>query len=357
MKPIIYGFLVVSIFCFSCSNDEPVTEPEQYTSELYFPPINSDNWDTKPISELGWNENQLQPLLDFLEEKNTKGFMILHDGKIVLEEYMNGHDENKVWYWASAGKTLTTTISGIAQDEGLININNKVSDYLGEGWTNAPLDKENLITCKNLLSMDSGLDDGLGDDISKENLQYLTDAGTRWAYHNVYVKIQDVIATTSNTTWSSYFNAKLKDNIGMTGAWIQNGDFNVYWSKTRSMARFGLMIYAKGKWENNQIISGDFLEEATNTSQNINKAYGYLWWLNGKESYHLPQTQFKFDGKLVPNGPNDMYSALGRDDQKIYVIPSKKLVIVRMGEAADNVNFALSNFDNDLWEKINALID
>ena len=61
-----------------------------------------------------------------------------------------------LWYWASAGKTLTSTVSGIAQEEGLININNKVSDYLGTGWTSESLDKENLITCKNLLSMNSG---------------------------------------------------------------------------------------------------------------------------------------------------------------------------------------------------------
>ena len=50
-----------------------------------------------------------------------------------------------------------------------------------------------------------------------------------------------------------------------------------------------------------------------------------------------------------------MYMALGKNDQKIYVIPSKKMVVIRMGEAADSTNLALSNFDNLLWEKINAL--
>jgi hypothetical protein len=52
-----------------------------------------------------------------------------------------------------------------------------------------------------------------------------------------------------------------------------------------------------------------------------------------------------------------MYCALGRDDQKIYIVPGKKLVIIRMGESADNVNFALSSFDNDLWEQLNLVID
>ena len=122
------------------------------------------------------------------------------------------------------------------------------------------------------------------------------------------------------------------------------------------MARFGLMIYANGKWEDTEIISESFLNEATNTSQNINEAYGYLWWLNGKSSFHLPQSQLEFSGELIPNAPSDMYAALGKNDQKIYVVPSKKLVVIRMGESAEAENFALSSFDNDLWEKINSLI-
>jgi len=144
---------------------------------------------------------------------------------------------------------------------------------------------------------------------------------------------------------------------GAPNAWLELEDFNVYWSDARSMARFGLMIYAKGKWENTQIVSEAFLNEATNTSQDINKSYGYLWSLNGKSSYHLPSSQIKFNGKLIPNFPDDMYAALGKNDQKTYVVPSKKLVIIRMGEAADDDTFALSSFDNELWAKINALVD
>ncbi len=59
---------------------------------------------------------------------------------------------------------------------------------------------------------------------------------------------------------------------------------------------------------------------------------------------------------FIPSGPSDMYMALGKNDQKIYVVPSKKMVIVRMGDAADDVNLALSDFDEVLWEKISALI-
>ena len=359
MKSTFYCIWIVLISLYSCSSENKPIDQEPISQELYFPPQNSNTWETVSISELGWNESQLQPLLDYLETKNTKGFMMLYNGRIVVESYFNGHNATSPWYWASAGKVLTSTVSGIAQEEGLIDIDSKVSDYLGTGWTSAPLEKENLISCKHLLSMNSGLDDSLGDDVSPANLQYVADAGTRWAYHNVYVKMQDVVAQASNQTWTSYFNTKLRDKIGMSGDWYNLGDLSVYFSDTRSMSRFGLLIYANGKWENTQIVPEAFLNEATNTSQDINEAYGYLWWLNGKSSFHLPQSQLEFPGTLIPNAPSDMYAALGKNDQKIYIVPSKKLVVIRMGDVAnpDNPTFALSGFDNELWGKINALMN
>lgn len=342
---------------FSCGPDDSPT-PSTPEEQMYFPPIGSTTWETKTIASLGWNQSQVQPLLDYLELKHTKGFIVLHNGRIVMENYFNGHSASEPWYWASAGKTLTATVTGIAEQEGYLNINNKVSDYLGTGWTSIPLAKENLITNKHLLTMTSGLNDALGDDVSPANLQYVADAGTRWAYHNVYVKLQDVVAASTGQTWSNYFNTKLRDKIGMTnGLWVEMDGLSVYWSTTRNMARFGLLALNKGKWEGNQIVPQNYMDNATSTSQNINLAYGYLWWLNGKTSYHLPQTQLQFNGTLIPSAPADMYCALGKNDQKIYVVPSKKLVIIRMGDVADGVNFALSDFDETLWEKISAVIN
>ena len=349
-------FLLISllIIIFSCSKNEDILTTEK---SLYFPPISENYWETISPSELNWNTQEIEPLLNYLEEKNTKSFIVLYNGKIAIEQYFNNHSESKIWYWASAGKTLTSIITGIAEENNFINLNNKVSDYLGTGWTSIPIDKENLITCKHLLSMSSGLDDSLGDSVNPIDLKYKADAGTRWAYHNVYVKLQDIIETSSGQSFSTYFNTNLKDKIGMTGIWLQTGDLSVYYSTTRSMARFGLLALNKGTWNTTKIVNESFFNASVNTSQNINEAYGYLWWLNGKQSYHLPQSQLEFQGNLIPNAPNDLYAALGKNDQKIYVSPSKKLVIVRMGESADNSNFALSNFDNELWEKINLIIN
>lgn len=351
MKKLSILFLTLALV--GCSTDEPSNAQEN----MYFPPIGSTTWETKSVASVGWNETAVEPLLAYLEEKHTKGFIILQNGKIVMENYFNGHSATESWYWASAGKTLTATVVGIAEQEGYLNTNNKVSDYLGTGWTSIPLAKENLITNKHLLTMTSGLNDQLGDAVSPDNLQYVADAGTRWAYHNVYVKLQDVVAQASNQTWNSYFNSKLRDKIGMTGLWFSFNNSSVYRSNTRSMARFGLLALNKGKWENNQVVPQNYMQNATTTSQSINLAYGYLWWLNGKTSFHLPQSQYQFPGNLIVTAPADMYCALGKDDQKIYVVPSKKLVIIRMGEAADDSNAALSDFDEVLWEKINAVIN
>ena len=123
------------------------------------------------------------------------------------------------------------------------------------------------------------------------------------------------------------------------------------------MARFGLLILNKGKWKTNVILNENYFTQATSTSQNINLSYGYLWWLNGKSSYHLPQIQLQFNGNLMPTAPVDMFMTLGKNDQNINFIPSKKMVVIRMGAAAnpDNPTFVLSDFDTVLWQKISAL--
>lgn len=345
-------FLLALILFLSCGSNENLT-----SEGMYFPPSDgSTTWETKTISSLGWNQSAVQPLLDYLALKNSKSFIVLVDGKIVLENYFNGHSVSTNWYWASAGKTLTSTMTGIAEQEGFLNLNSKVSNYIGVGWTSETIAKENLITNKHLLTMTSGIEDiANGDCVTPSCLTYNADAGSRWAYHNVYVKLQDVIAAATNQSFTSYFNAKLRNKIGMDGTWFTSGNNSVYASTSRSMARFGLLALNKGKWNGTTVLNENYFNQATSTSQNINLSYGFLWWLNGKASYHLPSSQYQFNGSIIPTAPTDMFMALGKNDQKIYVIPSKKMVIIRMGDAADTVNLALSDFDTVLWQKINAL--
>lgn len=347
--------LLAAVLLSGCNNEEPPGNPNE---SMYFPSATGTDWETVSLSSLGWNESAVQPLKDYLIEKNSKSFMILVNGRIVMEEYFDGHTPTSSWPWNSAGKTLVTTTTGIAQQEGLLNINNKVSQYIGTGWTSETLEKENLITVKNLLTMTSGLNDE-SELVIKANLTYLADAGARWSYHNVFQKLMDVVADASNQEFESYFNARLKSKIGMDGFWNYGIIFKVYHSNTRSMARFGLLALNNGKWADEQIINETFFKESISTSQSINPAYGYLWWLNGKTSFMVPGGQTVFPGTLVPNAPADMYAAMGAEDQRIYVIPSKNMVVIRMGDASDpeNPSFAVSGFDNALWQKLSAVIN
>lgn len=347
-------FLLISFFSCEKPEDDPVTTPP---SEMHFPSNSGNAWETTSLVSLGWNENAVRPLKDFLVEKNSKSFMILVNGRIVMEEYFDGHTSRTSWAWNSAGKTLVSATTGIAQQEGLLNINDKVSQYLGAGWTNEPLEKENLISTRHLLTMTTGLNDE-NQLVIKSNLNYVADAGKRWAYGNVFQKLMDVVAESSDQSFETYFNAKLKNKIGMDGFWNMGLIFKLYHSNTRSMARFGLLALNNGKWKVEQILNEAFFKESINSSQNINPSYGYLWWLNGKSNFMVPNSQTVFPGMLVPNAPSDMYAAMGAEDQRIYVIPSKNMVVIRMGNAADkaNPNFAVSGFDKALWDKINALI-
>lgn len=349
-----YAVLIL-ILCISCSSDKSDSNSTP-TESIYFPPISSAAWETKSITDLGWKQPAVQPLLDYLELKNSKGFIILVNGRIVLEKYFNGHSSTDTWEWNSAGKTLCATTIGIVQQENFLKINNEVSDYLGTGWTNMDLEKEKLITVRNLLTMTSGIDD-TKQFVTKSNLTYVADASTRWAYGNVFQKLIDVVSESTNKSFETYFNEKLKNKIGMDGFWNFGTIYSIYHSNTRSMARFGLLALNNGKWNNEQIINEAYFKESTTSSQIINPSYGYLWWLNGKSTYMIPSEQTVYTGALVKNAPSDMYAAMGAKDQRIYVIPSKKMVIVRMGEVADpeNPTFGLSAFDQELWTKINAL--
>lgn len=352
-----YLKLFLLILLFSACNKEDESQPNP-VEPMYFPSNTDVAWETKSPADLDWNESAMQDLNEYLLQKNTKSFMILVNGRIVMEEYFDGHTQDSSWQWNSAGKTLVATTTGIAQQEGLLNINNIVSQYLGTGWTSEPIEKENSITSRHLLTMTSGINDS-NDWVIKSNLTYLADAGTRWSYHNVFQILMDVVAAVSDQDFDTYFDAKLKAKIGMDGYWNNGTIFKIYHSTTRSMARFGLLALNKGKWKNEQVINETFFNESITTSQNINPSYGYLWWLNGKSSYMVPGGQTVYEGPLVPNAPADMYAAMGASDQRIYVIPSMNMVVIRMGDASDpdNPNFALSGFDDDLWEKINAVIN
>jgi len=268
-----------------------------HAQSLYFPPT-GDSWSTINPEELNWCQDPIDSLYDFLETNQSKSFILLKDGKIVLESYFNGHSSTANWYWASAGKTLTAFMVGQAQQQGLLDIYEPTSNYLGEGWTSCTPEQEQAITIRNQLTMTTGLDDGVVEDDCTESqcLEFLADAGTRWAYHNApYTLLDSVMQIATGMSLNAWCLQNVAQPIGMQGL-----------------------------------------------------------WLNNTESFMFPETQFVFPGNYAANAPPDMYAAIGRDGQYICVVPSQNLVWIRMGENPDGLDVPILMID-DIWELINAL--
>lgn len=326
-----------------------------FCQNMYFPPIShAANWDTLSPKSLNWCEDSLNSFYNYLEQNNTKSFIVLKDGKIVIEKYFGGFNQDSFWFWASAGKSLSASLVGIAQQEGLLDIQEPSSKYLGR-WTSMDSFQENKIKIVHHLSMSTGLNYNVSNLDCKDPtcLTYLNEPGTAWYYHNApYLLTHNIVENASSLTFTQFTNTKLGLKTGITGLW-SNG---VFYSKARVMARFGLWILNKGVWNNDTILQdSNYFNQMVNSSQSMNPAYGYLWWLNGKDTLMLPGFTLRVKAKLIPNAPMDLIAALGKYDQKIYVVPSQNLVVIRNGNESNEVLPGPSGFDNALWGKINNL--
>jgi CubicO group peptidase (beta-lactamase class C family) len=329
---------------------------------LYFPPTGiSDTWETVSPESLGWCTSEIDPLLSFLEQENSKGFIVLKDGKIAIEKYFGAFTKDSLWYWASAGKSMTAFLVGQAQNEGFLSINNSTSDYLGVGWTNCNAEQEAKITVRHQLTMTTGLDDRVEDNHCTLDscLLFLAEPGTRWAYHNApYTLLEKVIENATGKNINVFAQQKLKTPTGMTGLWATMDYDNIYFSKPRSMARFGLLVQNGGVWDKDTLLKDrEYFNAMINTSNEINQSYGYLWWLNGKPTYMLPGIQFPFKGSWAPDAPADMFAAMGKNGQMLCIVPSLGLVMVRMGNPGSSPMSEIGVFlCNMIWQKLNAVI-
>ena len=341
----VYLFILT---CFLCS-------PLAQAQNLYFPPLLGDTWETVSPSSLGWCEDEINLLYNWLEERNTKAFVVLKDGKIVLENYFNGFGQDSLWYWASAGKTITALLTGIAQEEGYLSITDPTSEYLGEGWTSCTSEQEALIMVKDQLKMTTSMSDLFFNCTDPSCLFYVSDAGTRWSYHNgPYRLLFDVIGNAVAPDFNSFDGfhfTKLQLKTGMGGFWFHSQSQDLYFSTARAMARFGLLMLNNGNWNGNPVINDmDYFNQMITPSQDINESYGYLWWLNGYDSHMVPASQQVYDGPLAPDAPPSVFSAAGKDGQFVSIWPEENVVLVRMGENPDESAVPVA-FHNDMWRE------
>lgn len=332
----------------------------QYTlaQGLYFPPNDTDDWETVSAQSLGWSQDGLNNLFDYLDGEQTEALLILKDGRLVVEQYFNGFTSDSIGPWFSAGKSLQAFMIGILQEQGMLSISQPSSTYLGTGWSSLTPEQEALVTVRNHLSMSTGLDERFGfASTSPLLLRYRADAGTRWYYHNSpYNLVSDMIEAVSGMTLNAFTNQFVETPIGMNGFWLPSGSNNFYISTARDMARFGLLVLNNGVWDQTTVLGDtDYFQQMTSTSQQLNPAYGYLWWLNGKQSHILPGAADSFNGYISPDAPSDAILAAGAQGQFISVVPSQNLILIRMGKS-DEESLAPVALHNEIWRLLQEAI-
>jgi CubicO group peptidase (beta-lactamase class C family) len=338
--------LFISLFLLTCNSD---------AQNIYFPPSNNNTWDTLSYVKLNYCADRIDSLYKYLADQKTKSFILLKDGKIVLEKYFGTYSKDSIWPWYSAGKSLTASLIGIAQENGFLDIHKKVSDYIGKGWTSEPQAKEDLITVWNQLTMTSGLNELAFYCITPNCLLYKADAGTRWAYHNgPYNLTKDVLEATTSQSINVFTTLRIKNKIGMqSGVWIPSGTNHYFFSSARDMARYGILMQSKMVWANNTMVLKDtaYYRQMISTSQLMNPSYGLLWWLNGKSSHITPESPQSISGPIAPHAPADVFVAGGAMGQFISVSPGTGLIMIRQGLSATDDLAALDMHDQ-IWEKI-----
>ncbi|HNR06343.1 MAG TPA: serine hydrolase [Saprospiraceae bacterium] len=326
------------------------------SQDLYFPPLLGNAWQTLDPSTLGWCPDRIDSLYGFLHREQTKSFLVLKDGRIVLEKYFGTYTRDSLWSWYSAGKSLKAVLVGIAQEEGFLDLDDRVSKYLGQNWTSLPAEKEDKVTIRHQLTMTSGLNELFFFCVNPNCLVYTADAGTRWVYHNgPYTLTKAVLEKASGQALNPYMTSKIKLKTGMGGLWIYTGTNSLYYSTARDMARFGLLILNRGRWGNTTVIQDTaFFNQMISSSQTLNPSYGYLWWLNGKSSFIAPTSPLSIPGPIAPDAPADVVVAGGSQGQLVSISFSKNMVMIRQGVSGEEDLVPL-DLHNEIWKKIGEL--
>ncbi len=280
--------------------------------------------------------------------KRTRSVLILHKDHLIIEKYADGFNkDSKILGW-SMTKSLTATYFGILQHQGKINLNNPAPI---EEWKN---DERSKITIHNLIQMNSGLEweeryDKICDatkmlfnskDMGKVQLEkpLFGKPNQSWNYSSGTSNLLSKILRKQFKNQQEYLDfwyASLIDKIGMYSMVVETDMTGNYvgssyaWATTRDWAKFGLLYLNNGNWNGEQIFDPTWTKYVSTPTPTSDGRYGGHFWLNSSGKY--------------PDAPRDMYYASGFQGQKIFIIPSKDLVIVRMG-LTDDESFDFNKF-------------
>ncbi|MGB5820563.1 MAG: serine hydrolase [Saonia sp.] len=306
------------------------------------------------------NYAQLEKVMDNVftdpELKKTRTLLVAYKGHIVSERYIDGFTKDTPILGWSMTKSILATLYGILEYEGKIDLDEyypfKTSQK--EGW--------DAISLNHLLRMQSGLawdeDYGSISDVTRmlfldsdmtkaqEKTKIATRPNAMRTYSSGTTNMLSGILRKQFSTHQAYLDfpyTALIDKIGMHSMLIEtdmSGNFvgsSYGWANTRDWAKFGLLYLQKGNWNGEQIFSPSWVDYVT-TPADSTKIAGAHFWLNAGGKY--------------PDVPKDLFSANGYQGQRVFIIPSKDLVIVRTGLTGEP-HFST----NDFLKEIIAAID
>ncbi|MFN7149771.1 MAG: serine hydrolase domain-containing protein [Microthrixaceae bacterium] len=348
--------LVLLAGCTGSGDDESgdaestTTAPATTTTEV----VPGDDWQQTDVEQAGLDPAVLDELAAAAEAAGSTCLVVTRDGELVQEWYWNGGTPDGPREAYSVSKSVTSALVGIASDDGDLSVEDPASETITE-WVGTPSES---VTIEHLLSNDSGRHHDLATDYVEMamrspdkttfSIELGQDAppGTTWAYNNAAIQTLDrVISTATGQDTADFAAERLFAPLGMADSSIRRDasdnslTFMGVQSTCRDLARFGTLMLRGGRWGDEQIVSEEWVEASTGaSSQDMNAAYGWLWWLNrpgpvlgavqasGGEGVE-PREQ------LVPGAPDDMFFALGFGGQTIAVDPGSRTVVTRMGPA------------------------
>lgn len=288
--------------------------------------------------------------------KQSRGFsvLVMQGDKIIFEDYQNGATADSDHTLFSGTKSFAGIMAIAAQEDGLLKLDEKISDTITE-WKSDP--GKSKITIRQLLTLTSGIDAGaIGFPPSySQAITYAVkyEAGTKFEYGPVPFQIFGEVMRRKLLPKKEgvydYLKRRILDPIGLKVSYWRMLDGQPLLPQgasltAREWAKFGRLLGNGGKWNNKQIVPKKLLEECV-LGTKINPAYGITFWLNKPGG--VGPTGGAIGGRFARQGANevigkegiqgdgakDLFMAAGALNQRLYVIPSLDLVIVRQGQA------------------------
>lgn len=332
--------------------------------ELYFPPAPPSGWEEAGPNACGWNRDGLEELSRYCQSQDSLQLIVLDSGRIVLERHWAGSGPEETMDVASAQKSAVALMLASLTSSERLSMQDPVSRWLGRGWSRATPAQEDRILLSHLSSMTSGL----YDDFTVE-----ADPGLTWYYNNnAYHQLRRVIEACAQASTQDAFENLVARPLGIVGArwvarpamvdpngWVLSG----LHASVRHLARIGLLVLGAGRFGGDAVADPGVLGWFLSPSQALNPSYGHLWWLPTQPTAILPGGEVtdprksfggtRVDHPLIPSGPSDLVCAFGAGDKRLYVSPSRGVVVARLGPPTPD-GAAGRAFDQRVWSLVAA---